>query len=95
LVALSHQRGGKNYSQTTTTTAPTINDKSAIHDRDMRFSIPLGIAKFLTHLSHWIPDFCAKVRERAELPFYRVIATLTSDFILSEVTTPSAGFIDC
>jgi len=51
--------------------------------------------KFLTHLGHWIPDFCAKVRERAELPFYRVMATLTSDFILSEATTPSAGFIDC
>jgi len=51
--------------------------------------------KFLTHMSHWIPGFCAKVRERAELPFYRAMAALTSDFILSEVTAPSAGFIDC
>ncbi len=36
------------------------------------------------HLAYWIPDFCKKVTEEAELPFYREIAKLTSDFILME-----------
>lgn len=33
------------------------------------------------HLSRWIPDFCEKVIEAAELPFYREMAQLTRNFI--------------
>ena len=36
------------------------------------------------HLACWIPGFCKKVSDEAELPFYREIANLTSDFILME-----------
>ena len=36
------------------------------------------------HLVCWIPGFCTKVIEEAELPFYREIARLTSDFIMME-----------
>jgi putative dimethyl sulfoxide reductase chaperone len=36
------------------------------------------------HLVRWVPAFCAKVTEEAELPFYRETAKLTSDFILME-----------
>jgi putative dimethyl sulfoxide reductase chaperone len=39
---------------------------------------------FQQHLAHWIPGFCTKVAEDAELPFYREIAKLTSDFIVME-----------
>ncbi len=38
--------------------------------------------KFLEeHLTHWIPDFCEKVSQQAELPFYRAVAELTRGFI--------------
>jgi len=33
------------------------------------------------HLIHWIPIFCEKVIELAELPFYREVAALTKNFI--------------
>ena len=33
------------------------------------------------HLAEWIPDFCDKVINGAELPFYRVMAELTKKFI--------------
>jgi len=36
------------------------------------------------HLIYWIPPFCAKVVKEAELPFYREIAKLTSEFIVME-----------
>ena len=36
------------------------------------------------HLACWIPGFCKKVTEEAELPFYREIAKLMSDFIVME-----------
>lgn len=36
------------------------------------------------HLVCWIPGFCTKVIKEAELPFYREIAKLTSDFIVME-----------
>ncbi|MEE8321325.1 MAG: molecular chaperone TorD family protein [Gammaproteobacteria bacterium] len=36
------------------------------------------------HLVCWVPAFCTKVAEEAELPFYREIAKLTSDFIVME-----------
>ena len=33
------------------------------------------------HLFGWIPDFCEKVIEAAEMPFYREMAKLTCNFI--------------
>jgi len=36
------------------------------------------------HLSRWIPDFCEKVVQEAELPFYRAMAALTKNFIKFE-----------
>lgn len=33
------------------------------------------------HLSSWIPDFCEKVIQAADLPFYREMAKLTRTFI--------------
>jgi TorA maturation chaperone TorD len=33
------------------------------------------------HLFRWIPDFCNKVVQEAELPFYREMAKLTKNFI--------------
>jgi len=33
------------------------------------------------HLVQWIPDFCGKVIQQAELPFYRAVAELTQSFI--------------
>jgi TorA maturation chaperone TorD len=36
------------------------------------------------HLLKWIPDFCGKVTEAAELPFYRDMAVLTKQFMSFE-----------
>ncbi len=36
------------------------------------------------HLLKWIPNFCRKVMEEAELPFYQEIAGLMSDFMEME-----------
>jgi anaerobic sulfite reductase subunit A len=33
------------------------------------------------HLFGWIPDFCEKVIEAAEMPFYREMARLTRSFM--------------
>lgn len=51
-------------------------------------------AVFLTrHMARWVPKFCAKTTSQAPLPFYREMAALTVDFILSEAeelsSTPS------
>ncbi len=50
--------------------------------------------EFLTkHLARWVPKFRAKIASNARLPFYREMAALTMDFILSEAeemaSTPS------
>jgi len=51
------------------------------------------------HLMRWVPQFCKQVIERAELGFYRSVAKLTRDFLVSEaadlkrrleLTTPQA-----
>ncbi len=36
------------------------------------------------HLAEWVPKFCRRIEDRAELPFYRGLAALTRDFIQSE-----------
>jgi len=33
------------------------------------------------HLIQWIPNFCEKVSQQAELPFYKAVAELTRSFI--------------
>ena len=49
------------------------------------------------HLSGWIPDFCEKVIEAAEMPFYREMARLTRSFMefekkeLKEMKEDSVG----
>lgn len=51
-------------------------------------------AAFVTgHLARWIPQFCARIAARAELPFYRVMATLLSDFIGLEAEELASGKI--
>jgi len=37
------------------------------------------------HLVHWIPNFCEKVIQEAELPFYRSLGALTRSFIEFEI----------
>jgi len=37
------------------------------------------------HLMRWIPSFCEKVMQAAELPFYRAMAALTRSFIEFEM----------
>ena len=42
--------------------------------------------EFLTrHLVKWVPEFCRKIEGEAELPFYKKIAILTRDFLVSEI----------
>ena len=51
-------------------------------------------AAFVTgHLALWIPRFCARIVARAEEPFYRVMATLLSDFIGLETGELASGTI--
>lgn len=40
-----------------------------------------------THMVKWVPRFCRRVQDQAEFPFYRAMARLTEDFILSEAAT--------
>jgi TorA maturation chaperone TorD len=42
---------------------------------------------FDDHLSQWIPGFCHKVIEQAELPYFKTMAELTKDFIDLERTS--------
>jgi TorA maturation chaperone TorD len=54
-------------------------------DRDLALVFLEKEKKFIEeHLAEWIPDFCDKVIDGAELPFYRVIAELTKKFIAFE-----------
>jgi TorA maturation chaperone TorD len=51
-------------------------------DRDLALACLENEKKFIQkHLAEWIPDFCDKVINEAELPFYRVMAELTKKFI--------------
>ncbi len=41
--------------------------------------------QFMTeHLAKWVPAFCSRIIDVAELPFYREVARLTMDFLDSE-----------
>jgi TorA maturation chaperone TorD len=51
-------------------------------DKDLALACREIERKFIeAHLAEWIPDFCDKVINGAELPFYRVMAELTKKFI--------------
>jgi DMSO reductase family type II enzyme chaperone len=41
------------------------------------------------HLTQWIPEFCLKLQESASLPFYTLLARITSCFITSEFESMS------
>jgi TorA maturation chaperone TorD len=62
----------------------TLAEEKAWDDGDKNLALAyLGNEKkFIEeHLAEWIPDFCDKVINGAELPFYRVMAELTKKFI--------------
>ncbi len=51
-------------------------------DKDMAFLCLENEKKFIKeHLVRWVPIFCEKVIQEAELPFYREMAGLTKKFI--------------
>jgi TorA maturation chaperone TorD len=51
------------------------DEKAALYCREIE-------KKFIEeHLLKWIPQFCDKITEAAELPFYRDIASLTKHFM--------------
>jgi TorA maturation chaperone TorD len=51
-------------------------------DKDMALLCLENEKKFIKeHLVRWIPIFCEKVIQEAELPFYREMAGLTKKFI--------------
>jgi TorA maturation chaperone TorD len=51
-------------------------------DRNLALACLENEKKFIEeHLAEWIPDFCDKVINEAELPFYQVMAGLTKKFI--------------
>jgi TorA maturation chaperone TorD len=62
----------------------TLSEEKAWDEGDKNLALAyLGNEKkFIEeHLAEWIPDFCDKVINGAELPFYRVMAELTKKFI--------------
>ena len=55
-------------------------------DRDKAAACRQIEKKFIEeHLINWIPDFCEKVMQAAELPFYQAVAALTRSFIEFEM----------
>ena len=66
----------------------TLHEKKAWReaDADKATSYRQIEKKFVeAHLIQWIPDFCEKVMEHAELSFYRSMAALTRSFIKYEI----------
>jgi TorA maturation chaperone TorD len=54
----------------------------AEEDKDTALSCLKNEKKFIEeHLARWIPSFCEKVIQEAELPFYHEVAALTKKFI--------------
>ena len=51
-------------------------------DRNLALACLENEKKFIEeHLAEWIPDFCDKVIDGADLSFYREMAELTKKFI--------------
>ena len=62
----------------------TFREEQAWMDADVDAAVSCQQAEknFIEeHLIRWIPDFCEKVIQQAELPFYRSLAALTHSFI--------------
>jgi len=62
----------------------TLAEEKAWEDGDKKLALACleNEKKFIEeHLAEWIPDFCDKVINGAELPFYQVMAELTKKFI--------------
>jgi TorA maturation chaperone TorD len=62
----------------------TLAEEKAWEDGDKNLALSCleNEKKFIEeHLAEWIPDFCDKVINQAESPFYRVMAELTQKFI--------------
>ena len=62
----------------------TLAEEKAWEDGDKNLALSCleNEKKFIeAHLAGWIPDFCDKIINGAELPFYRVMAELTQKFI--------------
>ena len=62
----------------------TLAEEKAWEDGDKNLALACleNEKKFIeAHLAGWIPDFCDKIINGAELPFYRVMAELTQKFI--------------
>ena len=62
----------------------TLAEEKAWEDGDKNQALAYleNEKKFIeNHLAGWIPAFCDKVINKAELPFYRVMAELTQKFI--------------
>ncbi|NQV84032.1 MAG: molecular chaperone TorD family protein [Rhodospirillales bacterium] len=63
------------------------NEAAALERQDLQHAETLQRIEeefVTTHMAKWVPKFCRQVQNRAELPFYRVMACLTEDFIGSE-----------
>ncbi len=56
-------------------------------EEDARWCAMVQRRFFDEHLSRWVPEFCAKVADRAEMDFYRDMAVLTRSFLEYERTT--------
>lgn len=55
-------------------------------DRDKAANCLEFEQEFMTdHLATWVFEFCGKVMKKAQRPFYRDMAKLTSDFLKSEI----------
>ena len=50
-------------------------------DEDARYCLSVQKMFAEEHLLRWIPQFCEQVIARAELPFYREMARITSEFV--------------
>ena len=68
----------------------TANEAEALENEDRERAEKLKQVEeefMTTHMAKWVPGFCRQVQDRAKLPFYRAMARLTEDFILSEAAT--------
>jgi len=68
----------------------TANESAALESKDWKRAEKLRRIEeefVTTHMAKWVPEFCRQVQDRAEFPFYKAIACLTEDFILSEAAT--------
>ncbi len=62
----------------------TLREAQAWEEEEAKgseFYLKIEKAFIEEHLIHWIPIFCEKVMEEAEMPFYKGMAALTKKFI--------------